>query len=206
MTGDWNALAARAEWIAFAARAARSTLDWFEDARNLRYVADRLWPPVGQFFEKADAYVAEHGGSPSPELMLEARGALRFTGPYVLLAGLAIENVAKGLVVQREDPVQGDRLAGWFMTHDVHALLVRASIPLSDNETHTCAVLRAYVEWAGKYPVSSRLSASGPQETAAGGFIPTAGWFRPENKVAVDALFEKEPHRPAARNPSRRPA
>jgi hypothetical protein len=118
----------------------------------------------------------------------------------------AAENVAKGLVVQREDPVQGDRLAGWFMTHDVHALLVRASIPLSDNETHTCAVLRAYVEWAGKYPVSSRLSASGPQETAAGGFIPTAGWFRPENKVAVDALFEKEPHRPAARNPSRRPA
>jgi hypothetical protein len=69
----------------------------------------------------------------------------------MLLAGLALENLAKGLVIRREG--LSGRGLGSLDKHETLSYLTRAKVRLSNSERKLVRRLEAYVLWAGRYPV-----------------------------------------------------
>jgi hypothetical protein len=70
----------------------------------------------------------------------------------MLLAGLALENLAKGLVIRREG-LDGAALPKGLSSHETRRYLDRAKVELSAAEQKLVSRLEAYVVWAGRYPV-----------------------------------------------------
>jgi hypothetical protein len=70
----------------------------------------------------------------------------------MLLAGLALENLAKGLVIRREG-LDGAALPKGLSKHETRRYLDRAKVDLSTAEQKLVSRLEAYVVWAGRYPV-----------------------------------------------------
>lgn len=75
-----------------------------------------------------------------------------------MLAGLALENLAKGVVVGDEPSRVGvDRLRDWgAQGHDLVWLFEKAHVVLTDAETELVLQLNSMVEWSGRYPVPMR--------------------------------------------------
>lgn len=88
----------------------------------------------------------------------------RLASPFLLLCGLALENLLKALIVKqmfgRQDG-QPDTdaptvLPQYLKTHNLCELADRASFSTSDRERRTLTRLTHYVEWAGRYPIPRR--------------------------------------------------
>jgi hypothetical protein len=83
---------------------------------------------------------------------------------YMLLAGLAVENLVKGLLVVKDpsqiqpDPNDWDRLFGrWVGKGHLNAeLFDQGSVAASAEERELVDRLGTFVEWAGRYPTPTR--------------------------------------------------
>jgi hypothetical protein len=107
---------------------------------------------------------------------------------YMLLAGLAIENLAKALVAGRSSPATvGDALAPDLKSHDLVDLLHRTGLTLSADETYLAERLQSFVEWAGRYPIPTRLDGQLPRTHPLGGSGPL-NHFLGTDPAAVEAL------------------
>jgi hypothetical protein len=80
-----------------------------------------------------------------------------YSEPHVamLLAGLAVENLAKGLVIRREGLDRGELPKG-LDKHETLAYLDRGKFKLTADERRLVKRLEGYVVWAGRYPVPKR--------------------------------------------------
>lgn len=80
---------------------------------------------------------------------------LEIIGCAMLLYGLSLENVAKGLIVKAEPPaVVNGKLRKWSGSgHNQRELLKEAGVTLSPQEEDLVTRLTDFVEWAGRYPI-----------------------------------------------------
>jgi hypothetical protein len=91
---------------------------------------------------------------------------LEIVGCAMLLYGLSIENVAKGLIVKANPPtVVNGKLREWSGSgHNQMELLKEAGVNLSPQEQDLAIRLTAFVEWAGRYPIPKAVQKmSAPQ-------------------------------------------
>jgi hypothetical protein len=85
--------------------------------------------------------------------------------PYLLLAGFAMENVLKGMLVAG-DPlhVSGGVLSSELKSHDLLALSKKVpSLVLSREESHFCDIATSAIPYWGRYPIPLRSNDVTPE-------------------------------------------
>jgi hypothetical protein len=130
---------------------------WFSTAHSVRHAALVLWRELGPALDQwatTDATV---------DAKLEL--SLRLRGPFAMLAGMAIENMLKGLILQRTARDARLELMSKkkLITHDLVTLATRAGVELADFEQELLARLSRFIVWAGRYPVA--LTATDTENT-----------------------------------------
>ncbi len=111
---------------------------------------------------------------------------------YMLLAGFAIENLAKAkLVAGGSFPATvGDDLAPELKSHKLLNLLHQAELTLSDEESYLAQRLQAFVEWGGRYPIPAKLEGQLPRTHPLGGWGPLNHFLR-SDPAAIEAHAAK---------------
>lgn len=95
-------------------------------------------------------------------------GREEFPGPglgdvFWLNAGLALENLLKGLIVQSEPALAaGGRMAQTLRTHSLLRLSDLAGLELCVTEAFYLSIATECVMWAGRYPASTKGKEFGP--------------------------------------------
>ncbi len=152
---------------------ASSAQRWLEAARGLKRAAD-LVRAADIFMDGRDILGA---------LPFDHQEAARFARSmemlpvYKLLVGLAVENLAKGIIMAREpERAGGSRLQGWGCAeHDLTAYVRMTGLSVSDDERRLLSQLSRYVRWAGRYPVVKDVEKeiARAKKTDFGGRLPT---------------------------------
>lgn len=140
-------------WSNSASAAARNPAAWLYSAEQLKRAADAVLEFVRRDWENLpSAFQAAVADEPMPPPV---------AGQYMMLAGFAIENLAKGLLIVsnpakvQPDPAKPDRLFRWDGSgHLLQRLLNESGESLSPAETELVARLETFINWAGRYPVA----------------------------------------------------
>jgi hypothetical protein len=119
--------------------------------------------------------------------------AFAYNPRHVMLAGYAIENLLKGLLVavQPERWVfeHRDKLLSWPSGgHDLVQLAKEASVSLTEKEEQLLDRIEVYVLWAGRYPVA--LNAQAMRSRDAMGVEGPAPWSG-DYDHQVDELYHR---------------
>jgi hypothetical protein len=123
---------------------AGSSAQWQGAARSLKDCADLVFR-----VHLAAVQSVMSGGLTQPVVAHLSTGRVFF-----LLAGLAIENLVKGLIVQRTHvKINRRSLPRELRGHGIAARLRRLDIKLSSDEEKLVRRLEIAVSWAGRYPV-----------------------------------------------------
>ena len=83
----------------------------------------------------------------------------------LMLAGFALENLAKGLVIRKEPQrVRAEYLARWTSGsgHELRELLAKADVTLEPAEVLVVRRLEMFAQWAGRYPVPRQFADNAP--------------------------------------------
>jgi hypothetical protein len=129
---------------------ARLPQRWLENARRLRVVADSIGPLFARDMIEAEK-------RPADQRIVDD---LKYSdvGPvYLMLVGLAIESLVKGILVHR-DPrsvVEG-KLSCQLLHHDLPVLFGAAQIRLDPAEKRFVTRLKEAIMWYGRYPVPTK--------------------------------------------------
>jgi len=129
---------------------------------------------------------------------------------FMMLAGLSLENVFKGVCIRRQPEIVKDgTLPKWLTSHSLTQLADRAGVPLSDAEADLLERLHMHVMWAGRYPVPKdskgwqlHVILKGPHKMAKRAF-----WMGSDGKVfavlfdRLAAIIEAPPATPASPRP-----
>lgn len=124
---------------------AASPPEWAGYADELKAAADLLWCQQGD-----SLVVSSDGHTKISRRPLISRA-------YILLAGFALENLLRGLIVAH-DPihVRGGKLSKQLRSHRLSGLAVQARLQLTRAEAHFCDLAEeALVYWA-RYPIPLR--------------------------------------------------
>jgi hypothetical protein len=125
----------------------REPLMWLEQARRLKEAADAVGaksPDAIERFQRND------------------RERMFIVYPFPMLAGMAIENLLKGILVGRNpEVVQRDRLNAreWHRgehPHDLRHLARLAGVILTEDEEDLLVRMSEAVLWNGRYPVPKK--------------------------------------------------
>ena len=82
-------------------------------------------------------------------------GEPSITPTVLMLGGLAIENLLKGLIA-KADKISQEKGKPKFKEHGLVALAATAGVTLSDDELVLLQRLTEFVLWAGRYPASQK--------------------------------------------------
>ena len=144
---------------------AQSHLLWAASGLPLVRAADSLWSRARaandlwrQVVDREKASPLLYSGTYTAE-ECEVLNDYGLSRVALMLLGLAVENVAKTLLVRSNPDAVVDEAQFQLKSHDLCALLRRADIDVSSEESHHLTIIRDYLEWFGRYPVP--LSASG---------------------------------------------
>jgi len=140
-------------WAESAAGAARNPVGWLHSAEQLKRAADAVLALVrGDWESLPRAFTGAFMGGQRPPSV---------AGQYMMLAGFAIENLAKGLILVREpyrvqpDPAKPGRLLRWEGSgHLLEPLLHDAHETTSAAESELVSRFETFINWAGRYPVA----------------------------------------------------
>lgn len=120
--------------------------NWLDAALPLKQLAENGWTPG-----------VEVDGVES-EAPLQSIGDLQLWPARLLLAGVAIELLAKGLLVARDPSlVQGGALAPHLTNHNLSQLLQKGEVVLDAMEEDLVKRLAVFIRWAGRYPIPINL-------------------------------------------------
>ncbi len=159
-------------------RAAAEPLAWRSSADSLMRAARTLLPSI-----EADRRAASDPAETSFEPPV--------TLAYMLLVGLAVENLAKAVhVARKQSAVDGDRLANALKTHSLLDLLQGVGLELNQDEAYLVERLEAFVTWAGRYPTPLKLDDYLPRSHASGGSGPLTV-FLSSDPERGEALVER---------------
>lgn len=124
---------------------------WRMYAIGLRRSAELIWEQWHSLFSKL-------GVKPTSFTSQEADDLILLLPSFLLLSGLSLENLLKGVLIAIEPPRQEGRL-DWEIPrggHDLPTLCERAGIAISTDELRMLNALTEAVLWAGRYPVPIR--------------------------------------------------
>lgn len=144
-------------WLIVTKGAAQDPTTWLAAAQRLHQSAELLWQRFNA--TRGPRWQEEWGDLPAA----------------LMLAGFALENLAKGLIVEREPHVVGEKeLARWNLRsgHEITDLFKRASLPLADDERVTVQRLEYFARWAGRYPVPRKFEENTPIDSLGHGYRP----------------------------------
>ena len=121
---------------------AASPPEWAGYADELKAAADLLWCQQG------DSLVV------SSDVYTNVSRRPLISRAYILLAGFALENILKGLIVAHNPiHVRGGKLSKQLRSHRLSGLAVQAHLQLTRAEAHFCDLVEeALVYWA-RYPI-----------------------------------------------------
>ena len=133
---------------------------WFYEAVGLLRAAFVLWEKFSEEFEKM---MKSRVGEMTRDQMTDWN-TQRFMQCYMMIAGLAIENLVKAVLVAKENiHFTKGRLPKELESHDLAKLLCRASVQLSEGETRLVARAADAIVWKGRYAIP-RLADKIPSE------------------------------------------
>jgi hypothetical protein len=136
---------------------------WLMEATLLKRAADLVRQELTKMFA-----AFPHGSPPYEDIAL--------CKSYMLLSGLALENLAKGIIVGRNPGVVTPDTFN-LKGHNLLQLSHQAALPLSDNERKLLDRLTDFIEWAGRYPIHLKAAKNIPQS------------FGPTDFEPIDHLF-----------------
>jgi hypothetical protein len=115
-------------------------------------------------------------------------------GPYLLLSGMAIENLLKAALLQRRpELVRDGQLVksglGGGGGHNLTVMAREVSPALADCYADLLARLQAHVVWGGRYPVPLKAEHFSGQPRARG--PENLRTFRTSDPAAIQALFNE---------------
>lgn len=110
---------------------------------------------------------------------------------YMLLVGLAVENLAKGVQVARmQAALSGDKLAKDLKTHSLFDLLKDVGLELDEYDAYLVERLEVFVAWAGRYPIPTRLEGFLPRTHPSGGSGPLPS-FDSGDPIRAEAIVRR---------------
>jgi hypothetical protein len=146
---------------------------WLFNAAQLKRAADTVKVEIGKAFAASNH---PDGRVPIQDLYLFYS--------YFLLAGLSLENLAKGILIGRSPNIVSNgklnlkMLAGSSNGHHLANLAAQAGIQLSAEERNILPRLKEFIVW-GKYPIHLSVSGTVHQSFSCSDFS------------VIDELFEK---------------
>ncbi len=145
-------------------------LSWLVSADSLARATEILWEQHERDFQALEGVKV---GDPTPE----------FVGHIaMLLAGLTMENLLKGICVASEPAL--DRKGEFqIKTHNLLELADRADMRLTKDENDLLESLEVAIGWAGRYPRPLRYEDMLPRTLHSGGFASLAGVRSEDIKV-----------------------
>lgn len=120
---------------------------WHSQATYLLRAADAAYREFGHHF----ADLAAVNDAPDEDVFLFL--------PYLFLGGLAIENMLKGVLIQRNPQLVRDgrlhtkEMGGGVDGHDLLGLATKVSPELARQHHELLGRLTVFVRWGGRYPV-----------------------------------------------------
>jgi hypothetical protein len=130
---DWKAVKA----VAYE-EAATTPHFWLLSAEDLRRAAEAVWVRFEEALPRPDK---PYQGESFP---------VGYGAVFLMLAGLAIENLAKGLKVQGHAPEIKDGKALGITGHGILRPLKAAGISVTDHDVKFIGRLETFVSWAGR--------------------------------------------------------
>jgi hypothetical protein len=149
---------------------------WLAQANQLKMAADSILPNVVEAFKIPPALPGAQ----------EKRFA--FFHSYMLLTGMAFENLIKGILIQRDKKlVTREQIEGGILPRGGHGITAGAKniLTLTAAESNLLQRIEEYLFWAGRYPVPLKSGAyhnSEVQELRSG---------RSDDPPLVDSLFQR---------------
>jgi len=124
---------------------------WLEYGEELRDAAEILWSQEEHSLELNATLNANFE-------VLARNSASAVSKPYMLLAGFALENVLKGLLVARSpEHITSGSLSNELSTHDIVRLAKKmAGLSLSRQEFEFCKSVSDAIPYWGRYPIPLR--------------------------------------------------
>ncbi len=122
---------------------------WLEYAEELRDNAELIWSHEDESLRVGTAINVERRAVGDP---FRVSGASR---TYLLLAGFALENVLKGLLVL-DDPchINTGALSSELKSHNIEVLASKVrDLTLSEDEYQFCALVTTVIPYWGRYPI-----------------------------------------------------
>ena len=175
---------------------------WRVTAIHLRRSANLVWEAWSTAFFKAGT---------GKSVTSQELGDIALLTPFLLLTGLAFENLLKGLIIQGS-PHEFDSQLKWPASkggHDLVVLCSLAKIRLSRQRRHFFDTLSEAILWSGRYPTQKKhgntqhwTSSIGPKLGKSNNLRDVVQYFR-RYKRYIDHQFKAIHGR--YRSPPRRP-
>lgn len=124
---------------------------WLGEALQLKRAAELVLAELNEVLS-----VYPHGRASYEDLSLFKA--------YMLLSGIAIENLVKGILVCRDPSIEGNdkvdkvKWKGSSHGHDLVELAKQTGIPFTLEEKGLFRRLSAFVVWGGRYPIPIKSS------------------------------------------------
>ncbi|WP_143536709.1 hypothetical protein [Rubricoccus marinus] len=135
---------------------------WLNHADELRDAAEVLWNDKSNGLRVEDEPVVEieevrDGNliSEVPKVRREVSKFYAVSRPYLLLAGFAIENLTKGILVAEDPKLISDGVLGSEIKTNnlIHLLDKIDSVEASESERNFCSVASSALPYWGRYPI-----------------------------------------------------
>lgn len=138
-------------------RMARRPTFWRISANDLRHSASLILDAISCDNKKLEAMKS---GETIPA---GAAPAAHLWDVYSMLAGLALENLAKGVIIKKTPELVGPTSLASFLTrgsHRLRPLFAKAGISVNVDEGAFLDLCSECILWAGRYPVPKTVPAN----------------------------------------------
>lgn len=110
-------------------------------------------------------------------------------GSYVLLAGLALENLLKGILVMRHQQLDIKDFMDEIKGHDLNTLARSVGLHFDHRTSFLLEKITAYIIWAGKYPGPLSVNEFLPCDYPDRGWGPI-GTFSLSDSAKIQRVFQ----------------
>lgn len=172
-------------WLDMFRSAATSRHVWADYAWRLRRVAMMVW-----HLSQSEAEFVFHDTTKS---LMTPRGETNdsLRSVFMLLAGFAVEDLAKGVYLRRKGiSVADGHFPSELKRHVIRPLLDQFNIYLTPTEKGLVRRLETFVRWAGRYPVPLDVEHMMPGDLPEGGFGPPAS-YQSDDAEVFQTLFAR---------------
>ncbi len=150
------------------------SLSWWKEQFRRQADHPRTWELKAAELDYAAEVLLNRQASDFPLQLSKKAAPPVVIGVALMLYGLAIENLAKAIVVATGSPLdKKGRIA--FKTHKLVDLVRNTKIRMTSKDEFLLNKLTEFVEWAGRYPVPLSFGKMQPFRWPDGSFGPAHG-------------------------------